>query len=60
MSLLAPEQMDRIKHRQFENISTIHLSEMFMVGLTMVEAMTFESAMEAYDLEKLEIVEGYL
>lgn len=60
MSLLAPEQMDRIKHRQFENISTIHLSEMFMVGLTMVETMTFESAMEAYDLEKLEIVEGYL
>ena len=26
MSLLAPEQMDRIKHRQFENITTIHMS----------------------------------
>ena len=32
---------------------------MFMVGLTMIEAMTFEAAMECYNLETLEIFEGY-
>ena len=30
-----------------------------MVGLTMIEAMTFEAAMECYNLESLEVVEGY-
>jgi serine/threonine protein kinase len=60
MSLLAPEQMARIKHRQNEDLSTIHASEVFMLGLTMLEAMTFENAMECYNLENLEIVDGYL
>lgn len=50
MSLLAPEQLQRIKHRQFEDLSTIHMSEIFAVGLTMLEAMTFETAMECYNL----------
>lgn len=59
MSLLAPEQLKRIKHRQFEDLSTIHMSEMFAVGLTMLEAMTFETAMECYNLETLELVDGY-
>ena len=59
MSLLAPEQLGRIKHRQPEDLSTIHMSEMFALGLTLIEAMTFETAMECYNLSTLDIVEGY-
>jgi hypothetical protein len=33
---------------------------MFAVGLTMLEAMTFEPAMECYDLQKLSIQSSYL
>jgi hypothetical protein len=36
MSLLAPEQLSRIKHRQPEDLSTIHMSEMFALGLTLI------------------------
>jgi len=32
---------------------------MFAVGLTMIEAMTFEAAMECYNLNTLEIISGY-
>jgi serine/threonine protein kinase len=59
MSLLSPEQMERIKHRQFEDLLTIHEDEVFAFGMTLLEAMTLETAMEGYDLNKLVIREGY-
>jgi hypothetical protein len=59
MSLLSPQQMQRIKDRQLEDISTIHWSEIFAVGLSMLEAMTFEAAMECYDLNNLVIKADY-
>lgn len=59
MSLLSPEQMQRIRDRQFEDIATIHESEMFAVGLSMLETMTFEPAMECYDLNSLAIKADY-
>jgi hypothetical protein len=41
MSLLAPEQLERIKNRQPEDLTTIHQSEIFALGLVMAEAMTY-------------------
>jgi hypothetical protein len=36
MSLLSPEQLEKVKHRQFEDLKGIYESEMFAVGLTML------------------------
>ncbi len=35
------------------------MSEIFAVGLTLVEVMTFEAAMECYNLNTLEISPEY-
>lgn len=55
MSLLSPEQLENIKCRQTENLAHIHETEMFAVGLVMLEAMTYESAMECYNLSTLSL-----
>lgn len=59
MSLLSPEQLQRIRDRQFEDISGIHQSEVFAVGLSMLEVMTFEPAMECYNLHSLTLKPDY-
>lgn len=59
MSLLSPEQLTRLRDKQFDDISLIYENEMFSLGLTMYECMTFEPAMECYDLEKLKIKKDF-
>ena len=59
MSLLSPEQLENLKNKKFGNIDNIHKDEIFAVGLTMLEAMTAEPAMECYDLKNLTIKSGY-
>ena len=59
MSLLSPQQLENLRNKKFGNIDNIHKDEIFAVGLTMLEAMTAEPAMECYDLKNLTIKSGY-
>jgi hypothetical protein len=59
MSLLSPEQLSRLRDKQFDDMLLVYQNEMFSLGLAMYEAMTFEPAMECYDLEKLKIKKDF-
>lgn len=45
MSLLSPEQLDKLTDKQFDSIEDIHCNEMWSLGLCFYECMTFEPAM---------------
>ena len=59
MSLLSPQQLENLRNKKFASLETIYSDEMFAIGLSMLEAMTAEPAMECYDLKNLRIKNGY-
>jgi hypothetical protein len=42
MSILAPEQLDQLRLKVFDQLGDIAKREMFMVGLSMIEATTIQ------------------
>mgnify|MGYP003691398889 CR=1 FL=1 len=59
MSLLSPEQLESMREKKFITIENIHQSEMWQIGLSLLESMTAEPAMECYDLSTLTLKKGY-
>jgi hypothetical protein len=42
MSLLAPEQLDLLKLKLFDSVAQVREREVFMVGMSMIEATTIQ------------------
>lgn len=59
LSLLSPQQLEKLREKKFTSLKDVHHDEIYAVGLTMLEAMTAEPAMECYDLANLKIKQGY-
>jgi hypothetical protein len=57
---LSPAQLESLKGKKFSTLKEVHEDEIFGVGLTMIETMTAEPAMEAYDLANLKLKTGFL
>lgn len=49
-SFLSPEQLGLMRDRMFPKLECIHASEVYSLGLTMVEVTTVQAALECYNL----------
>jgi serine/threonine protein kinase len=59
MSLLSPEQLELLRVKLFDSLVGMPHSEIFMVGLTMLEVATIREGMRCYNLETLTINEEF-
>jgi hypothetical protein len=59
MSFLSPEQLEKLRFKQFDSIKDVYNNEAFSLGLTMYECMSLKRGMECYDLNKLKINKCY-
>lgn len=59
MSLLSPEQLELLRIKLFDTLEGSTRSEIFMVGLTMLEVTTIREGMNCYNLDTLTINESF-
>lgn len=59
LSLLSPEQLELYRQRMFDCLKDSAASEMFSLGMCILEAVTVKSAMECYDLEELKVKDSF-